>query len=100
MGCAGSEQTRSNSSSWTLGLFRGLRRLGYRRQANRGRVSHPVCYHGVQHLVSCGVRLPDQKVAGVEDGAAGELDADRLPDQVQLVHDVKDPLPGGGVLDN
>jgi hypothetical protein len=63
------------------------------------RIVHPVCNHGVQHLVSRGVLLADQEVAGTEDGAAGELDADRLPDQIQLVHDVKDTLPGGGVLD-
>ncbi len=64
------------------------------------RIVHPVGYHGVQHLVSRGVLLADQEVAGAEDSAAGKLDADRLPDQVQLVHDVEDTLSGCGILDD
>jgi hypothetical protein len=64
------------------------------------RIIHPIRYHSVQHLVSSGVLLAGQEVAGAEDSAAGEFDADRLPDQVQLVHDVKDTLSGGGVLDD
>ncbi len=50
--------------------------------------------------MSRGATLPGQQVAGVDHGAVGELDADRLADQVQLVHDVKHPLPGDVVLDN
>ncbi len=64
------------------------------------RIVHPVRYHSVQHLVSGGVLLTDQEVAGAEDDAVGEFDADCLPDQVQLVHDVEDTLSGGGVLDD
>ncbi len=81
-----------------------LRQLdGHLRVSSLGtvnRIVHPVRYHCVQHLVSGGVLLTGQEVAGTDDGAAGELDADRLPDQVQLVHDVKDTLSGGGVLDD
>jgi hypothetical protein len=74
--------------------------LGIAGLCTMDRVTHPVCYHSVQDLVSRGAALPDQQVAGVEHGAVGELDADRLPDQVQLVHDVELPLPDDVVLDN
>ncbi len=47
-----------------------------------------------------GVLLTDQEVAGAEDGAVGELDAHRLPDQVKLIHDVEDTLSCCGVLDD
>ncbi len=63
-------------------------------------IAHLVGDHGIQDLVSRGAALPGQQIAGVDHGAVGELDTDRLADHVQLVHDVKHPLSGDVVLNN
>ncbi len=43
------------------------------------RVALPIGYHRVQDLVPGGAGLAGQQVASIDDGAAGELDADCLP---------------------